>query len=174
MQETLLKGFQFGTLTVDGYELLTYFSILRGETGLMYLWFTIYSVFLMHVEIAKRAVGFESQQPVRSAVEERRYYVGTDGFGKIMCLHLRRGLDWRWRSTCIRGTSCPLCEKDVKKAAVAGPGGQAGRACAQNQADAAHRDQDGYRLPAVGRNHRANAAARSRPLASLYPARSAY
>ena len=36
-QETPLKGFQFGTLTVDGYELLTYFSILRRETGLMYL-----------------------------------------------------------------------------------------------------------------------------------------
>lgn len=174
MQETLLKGFQFGTLTVDGYELLTYFSILRGETGLMYLWFTIYSVFLMHVEIAKRAVGFESQQPVRSAVEERRYYVGTDGFGKIMCLHLRRGPDWRRRSPCFRGTSGPICKENVEKAAVALTRGQTGRTCAQDQADAAHCDQNGYRLSADGRDRCAEPGTHSRSLAALYSSRAAY
>ncbi|CAO1654883.1 hypothetical protein NYA22BAC_03246 [Parasphingorhabdus sp. NYA22] len=59
LQESLPQEFHFGTLTVDGYKLLTYFAVWHSETALMRLLFTIYSVFLMHVETADRGIGFE-------------------------------------------------------------------------------------------------------------------
>jgi hypothetical protein len=39
-----------------------------------------------------------------TATEKVREYVSTDGFGKIMCLHLRGGPDW-WRRGADRGSS---------------------------------------------------------------------
>jgi len=59
LQENLPQEFHFGTLTVDGYELLTYFAVWHLQTALIRLLFTIYSVFLMHVETAERGIGCE-------------------------------------------------------------------------------------------------------------------
>ncbi|ATW03765.1 hypothetical protein CHN51_09625 [Sphingorhabdus sp. YGSMI21] len=61
LQETRLDEFQFGALTVNGHNLLTYFCVSDPKSALMQLLFTISSVFLMQVKTANKSTGFEKR-----------------------------------------------------------------------------------------------------------------
>lgn len=107
-QDSLVEKSHIGTLTLVCQTLVRNFPIFLDESRLTQLLLRLSSAFLVHVRNLKRATSFQIGHPENSKAEESKNYVGTNGFSKIMRMHLRRCADWRRCGSCNRSASCSL------------------------------------------------------------------
>lgn len=104
-----------------------------------------------------------------SQAEESEYYVGKNGFSKIMRLHMRRRVNW-WRcSARYRSTSSALCQKGRQEKESARSRPETRPIGSQGKAYPAHGHQDRHRLCANRGHDCTGTTAHSAPGSSLYP-----
>ncbi len=163
---------QFGTLTRIGRAAPAFFWVRDDKTGLMQLRLSLFSRLLQHIRCWKRSASqYRDFHPSSRTVQESDRYVGKNGFGKTMRLHLWRRY-CRWRGgACHRSAGSPLCKGGIGQQTEAGPRSAQGSKRAQDKAAAAHRyDQDSHDLSGADGGDRRDAATAHSDAASLYSA----